>query len=255
MKLYEITKKIETRFPKELAYEWDNPGLILGDESREINKILLTLDITESVLKEAKENNADLIISHHPLIFSGIKNITSGSRLGKMLLFAAENKISLYCAHTNMDTAEFGINTKLAEMLGFKNAEFIEKNSSFKNAGLGKIGDIEETTLKEFAENVKKTLNTPFVRISGNKNQIIKRAAVGSGSCSELIPQAINMGADVIVTADLKYHTCLDFESDSFSIIDAGHFPTENIVKEMFSEILKGENLIFSHQEDIFKVI
>ena len=251
MKLEEIIKKINAHYPPSLAYEWDNPGLTLGDKSREITKIMVTLDVTRSVLREAAEKGANLIISHHPLIFSGIKSITPDSHIGDMLLFAAENKIALFAAHTNMDTAENGINTRLAEMLGIENALIIEPNG--ENTGLGKIGGIKPQSLECFAEFVKKKLNTPFVRISGNRNQLIKKAAVGSGSCSELIEKAIDMGADTIVTADLKYHTCLDYASDSFSIIDAGHFPTEHMAQEMFAEILKGEEIIFSSQQDILE--
>lgn len=255
MKIEKIIEKINAEYPPELAYEWDNPGLILGDKSKEAEKIMLTLDVTEEVLNEAIEERANLIISHHPLIFSGIKSITPDTHTGKILLRAAENQIALFAAHTNMDTAPNGINTRLADMLGLKNTKIIEPDNNFKGAGLGKIGDIGETTLSEYCNKIKKLLNTPFLRVSGNINQHIKRSAIGSGSCSELIPKAIEMGADTIITADLKYHTCLDYASDSFSIIDAGHFPTENIVKEMFAEILKGENIVFSSQKDIFEII
>ena len=255
MKIEKIIEKINAEYPPELAYEWDNPGLILGDKSKEAEKIMLTLDVTEEVLNEVIEERANLIISHHPLIFSGIKSITPDTRTGKILLRAAENQIALFAAHTNMDKALNGINTRLSQLLNLKNDQIIEPDNNFKGAGLGKIGDIDETTLFEYCNKIKKLLNTPFLRVSGNINRHIKRVAIGSGSCSELIPKAIEMGADTIITADLKYHTCLDYASDSFSIIDAGHFPTENIVKEMFAEILKGENIVFSSQKDIFEII
>lgn len=253
MKLGEIIEKINAYYPSVLAYEWDNPGLALGDKERSINKIMLTLDVTEQVLHDAEREGADLVVSHHPLIFGGVKSITTDTHIGRMLLFAAERKIALFSAHTNMDTAEDGINARLARLFGFKDSVIIEPNG--ETTGLGRIGSIDEMCLLEFCEIVKKTLNTPFVRVSGCKNQLIKKVAIGSGSCAELIPRAIEMGADTIVTADLKYHTCLDYASDKFSIIDAGHFPTENIVKEMFAEILKGENIVFSSQRDVFEVI
>lgn len=253
MKIEQIIQKINEHYPPELAYEWDNSGLVLGDKTREAHKIMLTLDVTPQVLEEASTENCDLIISHHPLIFGGIKSITADSRTGKMLLFAAERKIAVFTAHTNADTAENGINTRLAKILGLENATVIEPTG--ENTGLGRIGDINPETLEAFCNRVKNALKTPFVRFCGNGKQTIKKVAVGSGSCSSLIPQAIEKGADVIVTADLKYHTCLDFASDNFSVIDAGHFPTENMIKEMFAEILEGENLIFSSQKDVFEVI
>lgn len=253
MKLEKIIEKMDMNYPPELAYEWDNSGLVLGDKSREIKKIAVTLDVTEDVLREAADSGCDLIISHHPPVFGGVKSITTDDRIGKMLLFAAERGIALFAAHTNADTAENGINAKLAEMFGLKNTEIIEPNG--EKTGLGRIGDTEAETLADFCRRIKTVLKTPFVRVSGNKNQIVKRVAVGSGSCSELIPKAIEMGADVLVTADVKYHTCLDYVSDKFSIADAGHFPTENIVKDMFAEIFKGEDIVFSSQRDVFEII
>lgn len=255
MKLFEIIEKINSHYPPCLAYDWDNPGLIFGRKEQTVNKILVSLDITEEVIKEAAQKSANLVISHHPLIFSGIKSVNEDTRVGKILLFAAEHNISLFCTHTNMDTAENGINTYLAKLLNMENTEFIEKNPDFENAGLGKIGTVTPTTLASLAKKVKTVLNTPFVRICGNEEQPIQKIAVASGSCSELIPTAVSLGADVIITGDLKYHTCLDYTSETFSVIDAGHFPTENIVKNMFAEILGGENIVFSSQKDIFKII
>lgn len=256
MILKELINIIEKNYPLNLAYSWDNPGLILGDSKREIKKAFISLDVTSEVIEEAIKTNSDCIISHHPFIFSGLKQINSSSLQGSLILKCAENKIALYSAHTNMDTAPEGINKKLSDMFSLKNSEIIEKNDEIENAGLGRIGNINEISLNLFLDKVKSTLKTPFVRYSGNKNQIIKRVAIGSGSCSELIPKAISMGADTIITGDLKYHTCLDYAGDHFSIIDAGHFPTEQIIKDMFYEILKNTDveLIKSNQQDIFNI-
>ena len=156
-----------------------------------------------------------------------------------------------------MDTAPNGINKKLSDMFSLNDSEIIEKNENTLGAGLGRIGNINEVTLETFLNRVKQILNIPSLRYCGSKNQIIKRVAIGSGSCSELIEKSIEMGADTIITGDLKYHTCLDFTSSSFSIIDAGHFPTEQIVKDMFYDLLKdtGIEIIKSSQQDIFDII
>ena len=256
MKISDILSIIESNYPKDLAYEWDNPGLILGDENRNIKKALVSLDVTQEVLNEAISNKAELIISHHPLIFSGIKQINSSSKTGRIILKASEHKIALIAAHTNMDTAKQGINTRLCKILSIQNSEIIEENKDFPGCGLGRIGKIEKTTLKEFLKKVKQTLNAGYLRYSGDPDQILQTAAVGSGSCSDIIPQAIKKGADVIITGDLKYHTCLDYCNKNFSIIDAGHFPTEQIVKDMFYEILSNckIDIIKSSQKDIFNI-
>lgn len=257
MLIKELVKLIEDHYPKYLAYEWDNPGLILGDMEREVKRVLLSLDVTENIIDEAISKGADCIISHHPCVFSGVKKITTEDYVGRLLLKAAENKIALFSAHTNMDTAEFGINEKLKEMFELKNAEIIEINPDNPTAGLGRIGDIEPVTLGEFSEKVKKVLKTPVLRYSGDESQIIKRVAIGSGSCAELIGPAKAKGADTIITGDLKYHICLEHTNNGFSIIDAGHFATEIIVREMFSDILKdtGLEIIKGTQQDIFKFI
>lgn len=257
MKLQNIMNIIEENYPLALAYEWDNPGLILGRKEQNVKKCVVTLDVTEEILNQAIKENADLIISHHPIIFSGIKKINSDDKIGEILLKAAENKIALYAAHTNMDTAQNGINTKLAEMFSLKDAEIIEPNSDFQGCGLGIAGKIFPISLAEFLIFVKKILNAEFIRYSGLESQIISSVAIGSGSCSELIPHAIKMGMDTIITGDLKYHTALDYSNKHFSVIDAGHFLTEQIVRDMFIDILKGTDIeiIKSTQKDIFKII
>lgn len=248
MILNDIINKIEMYFPLSLACEWDNSGLILGDRNREIKKCMVSLDVTEKVLEEAIENNADLIITHHPLIFSGVKKINSDTAIGRMLLKAAENKIALYAAHTNMDMAEYGINAKLSEIFNMKNTFVINED------GLGLIGDIDKMPLSELLKIIREKLDTPFLRYSGNENQLIGKIAICSGSGSEIIENAIKNGADCVITGDLKYHTSLDYTSDSFSIIDAGHFPTEKIAMDMFCEILKDVEVIKSSQKDIFNL-
>lgn len=257
MILKDVINIIEEKYPLSLAYEWDNPGLILGDYNQKAEKVMTTVDITEEVLKEAAEKKCDCIISHHPIIFSGIKQINSNTRIGRMILYAAQNNIALYAAHTNMDTASDGINKKLSELIGIKKIEIMEKNKEDEKTGLGCIGNIEKVSLKNFVEHIKNVLDTKYVRFSGNPQQVIGKVAVGSGSCAELIPKAIEMGADTIVTGDLKYHTCVDFANDKFSIIDAGHFPTECIAKKMFCDILKksGVETVVSSQRDIFNIV
>jgi len=257
MILQNLINIIEEKYPKSLACDWDNPGLILGDEKKDVKKVLVSLDVTEGVLEEAVRNEADCIVAHHPLIFSGIKQITNKTPIGRIILKAAQKDIAIYAAHTNMDMAPEGINKKLAEMFGLKNAKIIEPLDTLPDSGLGQIGEVEEITLKDFAKKVKELLKTPFVRWCGEENQIIKRVAIGSGSCGELIPEAINMGADVMVTGDLKYHTCLDFANENFSVIDAGHFPTEQIAMDMFEEIIKNADveIVKSNNTDIFKIV
>ena len=256
MKLIDIINIIEENYPKNLSYEWDNAGLFFGDKNKDIKRVIVTLDITMDVINQALEENADLILSHHPVIMSGIKTLEDNLMHSEIIKKAIKNDLAIYSAHTNMDVAKNGINQKLAELFGFGNIEVLEENPLYKDCGLGRVGELEkEISIDDFCEIVKEKLNTPFVRLCKNKDTV-KRVCVASGSCCEYVPLAIEKKADVIITGDMKYHNCIEYVYDGISIIDAGHFPTEIIVMDMFSELLKNENIdiIKSKNQDIFKI-
>lgn len=254
----DIISKIEKTAPLELAYSWDNSGFLIGDIEKDVKKVYLTLDVNVSTVKEAVEQGAELIISHHPILFKGIKKIDYGTPEGFILKELIKNDIALYAAHTNMDTADGGINDLLAQKLGIYDTEIIEQHTPAENCGLGRIGNLkEETTLCEFAELVKKELNTPFVRVCGELDKKIKRVGVGSGACDDIIPDALRMGADVFLTADMKYHISIDSVESGICVIDAGHFPTEVFVMDIFEKLLSEFELdiIRSSNKDIFKFV
>lgn len=258
VKVKDIIERIEKFAPCRLAYDWDNTGFIAGDREKKVKKVFLTLDVLKETVDEAKEFGADMIISHHPILFKGIQNIDYSTQDGYIVSELIKNDIALYCAHTSMDCAKGGINDILANKLGIKNPEVIEKNENFEGCGLGRIGKISrEMTLKEYAEFVKEKLNTPFVRVCGDFDKKISTVAVGGGACDDLIPDVIKFGADVLVTADMKYHISQGAVCDGIAIIDAGHYPTEVFVTEIFEEIIKGMGLeiIKSSHKDIFSVI
>lgn len=258
MLVKDIVKIIEKKAPVELAYDWDNSGLLCGDADMEVKKIYLTLNTDIYTVNEAAALGADMIVSHHPIMFGGIKKIDYSEASGKIIKSLIQNNIALYASHTPMDTANEGLNDVLAQKLGLINTEIIEKNSYMTGCGLGRVGDIERIqTLSEFAKTVKNALDTPFVRVSGDPGTVIKRAAVGAGACSELIPYAKAMGAQVMVTADMKYHTAIDAVESGICVIDAGHYPTEKFVTEIFGKLLNncGCELIYSTEKDIFSVL
>ncbi len=254
MKLKDIITIIEDNYPLELAYDWDNVGLFYGDIEKDIQKVLVTLDITSDVIEQAIEMDADLVISHHPVVIGGINKLSDASMVSDVVINAVKNDIAIYSAHTNMDTAKNGINQKLAELFDLEDIVVMENDKPYDDCGLGRVGNLKnEMSLSDFCELVKSKLNTPFVRVCGEERKI-KRVALASGSCSEYVPQAIKKGADVIVTADMKYHNCIEYVYDGIVIIDAGHFPTENIAKNMFYDLLKDTDveIIFADTKDIF---
>ncbi|MBR4172891.1 MAG: Nif3-like dinuclear metal center hexameric protein [Clostridia bacterium] len=252
MKISEIAKIVESEFPLDTAYEWDNCGLILGDKDREVSKILISLDVNNAVLVEAKRAKADLILSHHPILFDGTKRITADTAEGRLIMGLIQNNISVYAVHTNCDIGKNGINARLSGLFGLLDAEFLEEN------GLGRIGNLKAPiSFGNFAEMTKKLLKTPHLRICGDKSAPVSRIALASGACADSIPTAIKKGADVIVTADLKYHEMINFREEGIFIIDAGHYPTEIVAIDIFYELLKdcGATLIKSENPDIFEFI
>lgn len=216
----DILKYIETFAPLDTAMDFDNCGLLVGDVDTAISKVLVALDITDKVVAEAIETGAELIISHHPVIFNPLKNLTSDSVVYKL----AKNNISALCLHTNLDLSpEFGVNTCLADAVGVKNGMFAEGECLL-------IGELEkEMTPKEFALVVKKSLGCKGLRFTEACDNV-KTVAMCSGSGGEYVSLAKEYNADLLLTGEIKHHEILLANSLNLSIVDAGHFKTEDIV-------------------------
>lgn len=256
MKAYKIAEIIEKYAPQSLAYPWDNVGILCGSGEKEVKKVLLTLDTNEYTVNEAVTSGCDMIISHHPIFLNGIKRIDFSSSEGRMIKTLIENGITVFAAHTNMDTAERGINSALAELFLLRDVKILEENG--ENTGLGRYGRLDfPVTLKEFSKTVKEKLKTPFVRVSGDLKKEIITVGVASGSCADIIPAALRKGCDVIITADMKYHNTIENVESGIAVIDAGHYPTETIVMDIFENLLKdtGIEMVKSKNKDIFQFI
>lgn len=230
----EIERKLYDWAPKELAYEWDNVGLLVGDGAQEVRRVLVSLDITQAVADEAVRLGAQLIVAHHPVMnctWHPVQTLREDDAQGKLLRTLVRENISAICMHTNLDIADGGVNDKLAEKLG------VEVISALGEDKIGRIGTLScELPLEVFLQNVVKSLGSNGVRyIDGGKS--VKKVAVGGGACREYIPTAIALGCDTFVTSDLKYNDFLDTEG--LNLIDAGHFPTENVVVPALAEYLK----------------
>lgn len=256
MKVSEIMAVLDKEFPPAAAEEWDNIGLLIGRADREVKKVLLTLDVTPASAEEAIKNGVQMIISHHPMMFNKVGRITSQTAEGRIILSLAEHKIAVFAAHTNMDSAKRGLNAELAAMFGLQKAVPVEANA-VSGAGLGRIGDLKTAvTAREFALRAKELLKTT-VRISGDSKRMVKRVAVGSGACDDIIPKALEMGADLILTGDCKYHRNLDYVNMGAVVVDAGHYPTEVICMDIFERVLANTKLeiIKSKNRDVFEFI
>ena len=225
MKVYQITEILEKIAPLEIAEEWDNVGLIIGDKSKEVKKLLVALDINAEILKQAVDLGVDMIVVHHPLIFKPINRINDS-----ILLSLIQNNIAVYASHTNLDNSEPGVNSVLADVLLLKNVS---------REGMLAIGEINETSAFDFIAFVKKQLKVEAVRVSNYElNKKIKKVAVLGGSGGDFVQQVANLKCDAFVTGEASYHDAqLAYENDLL-LISAGHFETENPVVDMLTQYL-----------------
>lgn len=233
----DVLKCIETFAPAYMKEPWDNVGLNCGRMDQEVRKILVALDASTEACHEAKEVGADLLLTHHALIWkSGF--VTDQTQWGRDVLFLIENGIACVNAHTNLDEAPGGVNDELARLLGLANVEVINPRGVDEQGrpwGLLHKGDVQEQSLEDFMALIKRQLGTPVLRyVSGGKP--VRKVAVGGGACGTGFMDAVNAGCDTFVTSDVKYNHFWDSRDNGMSIIDAGHFYTENPVVTVMAE-------------------
>ena len=225
----EIIRKLEEQYPVSLAEEWDNVGLLVGDETADIKKILVALDVTDETVEKAIETGADLIVTHHPLLFKPARRVTMQDHIGRRILKMAAHHISCYAMHTNFDIG--GMAYLNAEELELKEDEVLEETGVDEKGqpfGLGRIGNLpREMTASDLARKIKTTYRLEGIRLYGDDSRKVHRLAICSGSGREFISLAREKGADVYVTGDLDYHSAIDGVSDGLILIDAGHYGTE----------------------------
>lgn len=239
-KCEDVVKFMETFASPDLAEEWDNVGLMVGDFNWEVKKILVALDIDDNVIDEAIDKNIDLIVTHHPFIFGSIKNVNSGSVVGKRIIKLIKNDIAVYSAHTNLDIAKNGTNDTLAKILGLKNIEALIKSNDGVN-GLGRIGELEkEIKFSEFAENLKDKLKLNSITVTGDLNKTVKKVGLctGQGSGREYMTAAEKMKCDIYVTGDLRYHEAQFANSLNLCVADITHYGSEVIIVPVLCEYL-----------------
>ena len=249
-KVSDVLSYITEIAPLHWQENYDNSGLLIGDANALVDKALLTLDVTEKVIDEAIDNSCHLVISHHPLIFKGLKNILNDNTIGRIITKAIKNDISVAAMHTNLDNSYLGVNRVLAENLGLKDLQILHPNNSGEDVavGSGMIGVLEnEMSENEFLSLVKEKLSVPAIRHSELLDRPIKKVALCGGAGSFLINDAKRCKADVYLTADVKYHDFFDADNEIL-IIDAGHFETEQFTKQLFADIILKKNPKFAVQ-------
>lgn len=228
----DIYAHMNTLAPQYMKMEWDNVGLLCGDPKEEVTRVLVALDPFEGVCREAMEIGAQLIVTHHPLIFHPVKALVEEPGANRCVRLLCKSGISAICAHTNLDRAPGGVNDVLAEALGLADVSVIDPDGVDESGnpwGLLHKGQVAEQSLDCFLATVKESLHCGHIRyVSGGKP--VRTVAVGGGGCAGMVRDAVNAGCDTFVTGDGKYNDFWDAVDLGLNLIDAGHFYTENPV-------------------------
>lgn len=261
MKCQQVIELIEEHSPVKYAQDWDNVGLLAGRRDKEVYRIMTALDATDRVVEQAVSRKVDLLLTHHPLIFSPRKSVTTDDRIGRRLVRLLQNDIAYYAMHTNFDV--MGMADLSAQKLDLSGISVLEQTSQGEQGepeGIGRCGQLPRImTLRELAVFVKERYELDYVRICGEETSLIEKAAISTGSGSSMIKPAIFAGVQVLISGDIDYHAALDAVAEGLCIIDAGHFGTEKMFGAYMSQYIKKHcpevEVVRAEEADIFSVV
>ena len=238
----ELLNELRLIAPRELEEEWDNGGLQINMGNKEVNKVLITLEITEEVIKEAVKLNVDFIVTHHPLLFKKIDVVDATSVVGNYIIKLIQYGITVYSAHTAFDSVFGGNNDYLADMIGLQKVRRLKKWTPTGDKELiGRVGTFAEpASLKEIANNLQSVLKLKeHVKIVGNPDKLIETAAICTGAGGDAIEAVIRSGCDLFITGDVRHHEAQMAREMGLCLIDAGHYGTEYFFVENFANKLR----------------
>ncbi|MBQ7464841.1 MAG: Nif3-like dinuclear metal center hexameric protein [Lachnospiraceae bacterium] len=219
-----------------LCSDWDNSGLIAGDEEKEIRRVLCALDATDEVIDEAVELKADLILTHHPLIFRGIKKVNNRDFTGRRIMKLVRNDIACFAMHTNFDIS--CMSDEAADRLGLSDTKILQPTGD--DIGFGRVGNLSaRMRIDELSELVKECFCLEHVKVFGDLQKSVQKAAIMPGSGASAINDSVNAKAEVLVTGDIGHHEGIDAVEKGIAIIDAGHFGIEKIFIEYMKDYIK----------------
>ena len=251
MRIKDIAALIESIAPLPLQEDYDNAGLQVGDPEQEVTGVVLSLDVTEETVRVAKEQGANLIVSHHPLLFRGTKQINPRrDYISRVVIEAIKGDIAIYSAHTNLDNAPMGVNRKISEVLGLTDVRPLAALSARQTAGLsadvarqcgsGMVGELPEAlSVEAFVRKVKELFHIEALMSNGvdfDPQRPIRKVAVCGGAGDDLIPDAVRKGADAFLTGEVSYH--LYFGHPEVLILCGGHFETEQFTCQLLQDLI-----------------
>lgn len=238
----DICKFLDEFAPPSLAEEWDNVGLLVGDRQRPVKKLMTCLTVTPASAAEAVEQQADLIVTHHPLPFRPLKRLTADTVPGRLLLDLIAAGISVYSPHTAFDSAAAGINQRLAEGLGLTDLRPLVAAADGGELGAGRLGGLAAgTKVSDVVQRLKSFLGIDGLHVVGALDRSANCVAVACGSAGEFLAPARAAGCDVMVTGETSFHTCLEADATGVALLLAGHYASERFAVERLAEVLQSQ--------------
>lgn len=251
MKIKDITAAIEAFAPLCLQESYDNAGLIVGRPDDEVHGVLVAVDVTEEVLDEAVREGCDMVVTHHPIVFHPLKRLNSADMVERCVERAVREGIALYAAHTNLDSAPEGMSWRVARMLGLENVAVLQPSPAMAGAGFGVTGSLREAMASErFMREVMKRFGVRALRHSDVVRPEVRRVAVCTGAGGSLIDAALDAGADIYLTADLRYNDFMRHDNRMI-LADMGHFESEYCAIEILFDILSKNFRIFAVRKSV----
>ncbi len=238
--LQELINFLRELAPLELAETWDNVGLLIGDSSTEVSSVLTCLTLTPNVAEEAISRKAQLIVSHHPLLFHPVQRLTAATSEGRLLLSLIRSGIAVYSPHTGYDSAADGINQQLAHLFGLDDIQPLRPSATAPPLGSGRCGQLPASvTLQEVIERVKRTLRVTQLQYVGDLTRPITRLAIACGSAAEFLHDAASLGCQALLTGEARFHACVEAEVAGIALILPGHYATERPAMEQLADVLQ----------------
>lgn len=238
----DVMRVIEGAYPRSCAMDWDNVGLLTGSEEKEVKRVYLALDAVDEVIEGAVNARADLLVTHHPMIFSPMNRITEDHFIGRRVIRLIREDIAYYAMHTNYDVIRMA--EKAAEVMGMEKSRVLEvtcpeAESGGIPVGLGRIGMLPESaSLAECCARVKEKFFLDKIKVFGNPGRDVRCAAIVPGSGKSMVQTAVRAGADVLITGDIDHHTGIDAAAQGLAVIDGGHYGIERIFVRDMAEFL-----------------
>ncbi len=241
-KVTDIIRIMETIAPVSLSEEWDNSGLQVGKKDWKVRNIWVSLDPSVEVVSQACKENVDLLITHHPLIFSPLNTIDFETPVGSVVYLAAQHKMAIFSAHTNLDSVSGGLNDVLSKKIGLSKPKVLRMIQNTQD-GLGRVGELEEAIpVETLVKRIKKSLGIKSIKVAGKIASDVRKVAVCSGSGSSLMRDFFSSNAQVYISGDLRYHDARAAEEAGRVLIDIGHFESEHLIVNVLANQLR-ENI------------